>query len=308
MSYPFSLPFCIHPYSHHVIPHFSGSTTSVACAVRAPTALRTRRERSIAAPRATSRIRGWAPPGLYAKRGSTHTRDCPARSDYEVGTRAQLPGPPRCSTAVRCAALAHHAEETFDESAVLTHRATPRRVVPRGRALYDERGERGRRACASRDWPARRGYEVGDRARWGGVFALTLALGSRVPTLLALGFLRPDYDDGDRDRECSLRTDEEGGYARAWMGGDGEKERERGKGKRRRAEHDVREEGRPGRVRGCGVTLTQKLKHEDAGDAEALASCLGAFARPRLGGVVELEPHHCSTPLGPFEVVAGRTP
>jgi hypothetical protein len=37
------------------------------------------------------------------------------------------------------------------------------------------------------------------------------------------------------------------GYARAWTGGDGEKERERGKDERRWAEHDVREEGRPGR-------------------------------------------------------------
>jgi hypothetical protein len=56
---------------------------SVPRAVCALTALRTRRERSIAAPRATSRIRGWAPPGLYDKRGSTHTRDCLARCDYE---------------------------------------------------------------------------------------------------------------------------------------------------------------------------------------------------------------------------------
>jgi hypothetical protein len=29
---------------------------------------------------------------------------------------------------------------------------------------------------------------------------------------------------------------------------------------------------------------------------------------PRLGYIVRLEPHHCSTPLGPFEVVAGCTP
>jgi hypothetical protein len=47
------------------------STMSVPRAVCALTALRTRRERSIAAPRATSRIRGWALLGLNDKRGRT---------------------------------------------------------------------------------------------------------------------------------------------------------------------------------------------------------------------------------------------
>ncbi|KAJ7827725.1 hypothetical protein B0H13DRAFT_2373677 [Mycena leptocephala] len=46
-----------------------------------------------------------------------------------------------------------------------------------------------------------------------------------------------------------------------------------------------------GDVRGTG----RQLKREDTGDADALASHLDAFARPRLGDVVKLEP-----PLGPF--------
>jgi hypothetical protein len=53
-----------------------------------------------------------------------------------------------------------------------------------------------------------------------------------------------------------MRTDgEEGGYTRAWMRGNGQREQEQERAGARQAtaaEHNVRDEGRPRRVRGCG--------------------------------------------------------
>ncbi|KAJ7818562.1 hypothetical protein B0H13DRAFT_2455033 [Mycena leptocephala] len=51
-----------------------------------------------------------------------------------------------------------------------------------------------------RDWPTRRRYEVRDLERDVDVFALALTPSSRRP-LLALGFLRADYEDADRECE-----------------------------------------------------------------------------------------------------------
>ncbi|KAJ7874607.1 hypothetical protein B0H13DRAFT_2669050 [Mycena leptocephala] len=126
------------------------------------------------------------------------------------------------STTVLYAAHAHCAAETLDESAVSPH---------------------GAERAHTHDWPARRGYEVRELERDVDVFALALTPSSRLYSC---------SDSYDRIRMTGIgigsgnrRTDgADDGYARAWTGGDGEKERERDKGKRRRAEHDVREEGR----------------------------------------------------------------
>ncbi|KAJ7838136.1 hypothetical protein B0H13DRAFT_2677593 [Mycena leptocephala] len=242
-SYPpeYLVPLCVSAGLAH---------WSVPRAVRAPTALRTRREHSVAAPRATSRIRGWAPPGLYDKRGSAHTRDCPARCDYEVREPERGYWDP--GTAVLCAAHAHRAEETLDESTVSPPTPAPdgasedRRCTTRG---VNEGAER----AHPRDWPACHGYEVWELERDGEecICALPRALGS----LRRLCSRSASYDRimmtgieigiGIANRRIDGADD---GYARAWTGGDGEKEREleRGKGKRWRAEHDKREEGMPG--------------------------------------------------------------
>ncbi|KAJ7821798.1 hypothetical protein B0H13DRAFT_2681952 [Mycena leptocephala] len=176
----------------------SYSTTSVPRAVRAPTALRTRRKHSIAAPRATSRIRGWALLGPYDERYKTshsHHHDCPAHRDYE-GARARLLGPSRwfvvlilttsanrrkkavrkgrrgkvtnsftASTASLRAGRAQGVLRRHDESAVSPHRATRAAwCLEDGRCTTSGLNEGAERAHP-RDWPTRRGYEVRELER-----------------------------------------------------------------------------------------------------------------------------------------------
>ncbi|KAJ7797075.1 hypothetical protein B0H13DRAFT_2507773 [Mycena leptocephala] len=113
-------------------------------------------------------------------------------------------------------------------------------------------------------------------------------------------------------RGSALRRVRSGTDWREWIEEDGWTEgAEAGETEQLRAEYDVTEEDRPGRGCGCGgagkasgeAWTGRQLKREDAWDAEALASRLGAFARPRLGDVVDL-----SRPWDHFEAVAGRTP
>jgi hypothetical protein len=59
------------------------------------------------------------------------------------------------STAVRCAAHAHRAEETLEESAVSPHRPTHARCLDGGRCTTSGVNEGAERAHTC-DWPARR--------------------------------------------------------------------------------------------------------------------------------------------------------
>ncbi|KAJ7872908.1 hypothetical protein B0H13DRAFT_2553117 [Mycena leptocephala] len=242
LSSPFSLPFCIYPYSHHVIPQFSGSYFEAGtdsrllqlhdvgppcrpCAHRTEDSTRAqyrRTARHVAHPRV-----GAAGPVRRALQDEhMHTHDCPAchgSSSAATGTPRRSVGrrPPSSSrlrargrrrlgkeggrasglssTAVRCAAHAHCAAETLDESATYRHPHPRQMVHPRMGAVRQAGGERGARAlsvripttgppAATTRWEVE-GDGEGTRAR------------ARARLLPALGFLRPDYDDGDRDRD-----------------------------------------------------------------------------------------------------------
>ncbi|KAJ7866297.1 hypothetical protein B0H13DRAFT_1898191 [Mycena leptocephala] len=194
-----------------------------------------------------------------------HTHDCPAchgsssvatgPSRWSVG-RVLIPTTSAWKRAVRKRRREHkrdkekaHHEETLDESAVYRHTRThtPARCLEDRRCATSGVNE-GAEFAHTRDQPAGRGYEVRELER-----------------------------DGD------IRTDgEDDGYARAWMGGDGEKERERGKGKRRRAEHDERKEGR--------VRVRVRGSWERSGKArESALRILVVSLTARLDDVVELE-------------------
>jgi hypothetical protein len=109
-------------------------------------------------------------------------------------------------TAVRCAAHAHRAAETLDENAVSPHRATRAAWCLRGWVHSSvcavrqsrTRGE-GAELAHTRDWPARRACEAQELEHDGEVYSRSCSPGSRLLTLLAFGFLRPDYEDGDRN-------------------------------------------------------------------------------------------------------------
>ncbi|KAJ7821061.1 hypothetical protein B0H13DRAFT_374082 [Mycena leptocephala] len=150
------------------------STTSVPRAVRAPTALRTRRERSIAAPRATSHIRGWAPPGLYDNGGECAPR-APPRLPRPLRLQVRLrPSSSRLrATSAWKRAVRKRKEGERGKIAVLLGRHSasaqrPLRTRTRTRARWCLEDRR----CATsgvnegvehvhpRGRPARRGYEV----------------------------------------------------------------------------------------------------------------------------------------------------
>ncbi|KAJ7863011.1 hypothetical protein B0H13DRAFT_2671537 [Mycena leptocephala] len=132
---------------------------------------------------------------------SSHDHDCPARCDCEVrelerGYQDPSPRPlfsgPRAPTVLR----------RRDESAVSPHRAARAAwcLEDGRRATSGENEGEGAELAHTHDWPAHRACEARELERDGEVFRARARLSS--PDLLALGFLRPDYDDGDWDLEC----------------------------------------------------------------------------------------------------------
>ncbi|KAJ7820040.1 hypothetical protein B0H13DRAFT_2452374 [Mycena leptocephala] len=104
---------------------------------------------------------------------SSHHHDCPPATR----ARAQLPGPLASLDRYSLRRALPIVLRRPSTRVQYRHTAPHCQVMhPRMRATsgVNEGAER----AHPRDWPARRDYEVGDRARWGGVFALALALGS----------------------------------------------------------------------------------------------------------------------------------